>query len=54
MKEKEKKKKERPFALTEGYFLLHCFWKSEKEQYLYVALGAVPGEYITYPLVPGK
>ena len=25
IKEKKEKKKERPFALTEGYFLLHCY-----------------------------
>ena len=43
-----------PFALTESYFLLQCYWKSEKEGFLYVALRAVPGEYITYSLVPGK
>ena len=32
---KRKKKKERTFALTEGYFLLHCYGKSEKEQFFY-------------------
>ena len=31
-KERETKR-ERPFALTEGYFLSHCYRKSEKKQF---------------------
>ena len=30
---KRKKKNERPLALTESYYFLHCHWKSEKEQF---------------------
>ena len=48
--------KERPLALTKIYFFLHCYWKSEKKKkkkkkkkrFPFVALGAVPGEYIMF------
>ena len=56
IKEKKEKKSERPFALTESYFLLHsvAIKNLKRNSFLYVAFGAVPGEYITCPLVPGK
>ena len=54
---KEKKKKKEGKAVRSNWrlffvALLLKIWK--KNSFLYVALGAVPGEYITYPLVPGK
>ena len=55
IKEKKEKKKEKPFALTEGYFFYGiAFENLKRNSFLYVAPGAVPGEYITYPLLPGK
>ena len=54
-KERKKKKKEGPFAPTESYFLLYCYWKSEKEQFFIRSpRGGTRWIEITYPLVPGK
>ena len=51
---RKKKKKERPFALTESYCFLHCYWKSEKEKSYTRSPRGVPREYIRYPIVPGN
>ena len=54
MKRKKNKKKERPFALSESYFLLRWHENRKRNSFLYLALGAVASEYITYLLVSGK
>ena len=53
-KRKRKKKKERPFALIESYFFCIAIKNLKRNSPPpHVASGAVPGEYITYPIVPG-
>ena len=53
---KKKKKKERPFALTESYIFFFgiAIENLKRNSPTHVALGAVPGEFITFPIVPGK
>ena len=54
---KEKKEKKEGKAVRTNWRLFFygiAFENLKTNSFLYVVPGAVPGKYITYPLVPGK
>ena len=51
---KEKKEGKAVRTNWKLFFVAFLIENLKRNSFLYVALGVVPGEYITYPLVSGK